>query len=200
MTRWGMVIDLTRCVGCYSCIMTCKAEHGTPKGVFWAKVLEQEVGTFPSARRIFWPVLCNHCKTPACVEVCPSGATSQRSDGIVTIDYDKCIGCRYCMMACPYNVRIFMDEVTGYFSQGLTPYEERKYQEWQVGTVSKCNFCVERVDQGQEPACVVACPCGARVFGDLDDPDSEVSRLIREFRGTQLRSEAGTDPSVYYLT
>lgn len=200
MARWGMVIDLARCVGCYSCVMACKAENGTSKGVFWARVLEKEVGTFPSAERIFLPVVCNHCKEPACLEVCPTGATSQREDGIVTVDYDKCIGCRYCLMACPYNVRTFIDEIEGYFPKALTPYEEYKNQEWQVGTVTKCTFCVHRVDEGLEPACVVTCPCTARVFGDLDDPNSEVSKLIRERAGSQLRPEFGTEPSVYYLS
>ncbi len=199
MARWGIVIDLARCVGCYTCIAACKAKNGTPKDVFWAKVLEKEEGTFPSAKRVFWPVLCNHCKTPACLEVCPSGATTQRPDGIVEIDQDKCIGCRYCMQACPYNIRVFMDDVKRYFPKGLTPYEEGMYKRWQKGTVTKCDFCVDRVDQGQEPMCVETCPSSASVFGDLDDPDSEVSRLIREFRGEQLRPEFGTDPSVYYL-
>ncbi|MFC2068725.1 sulfate reduction electron transfer complex DsrMKJOP subunit DsrO [Chloroflexota bacterium] len=200
MPRWGMVLDLSRCIGCYACVMACKTENGTPKGVFWAKVLEQEVGKFPSARRVFWPVLCNHCQAPTCVEVCPSGATNQRPDGIVEVDYNKCIGCRYCIQACPYNIRVFMDEIEGYFPKELTPYEKVKYEEWQAGTVTKCTFCVHRVDNNLEPACVIACPSGARVFGDLDDPNSKVSMLIRKFRGTQLRPEAATDPSVYYLS
>lgn len=199
MVRYGMVIDTERCIACYSCVLACKTENGTPKGVFWAKVLEQETGTYPTAKRVFWPVLCNHCKTPACLEVCPTGATTQRPDGIVEIDYDKCIGCRYCMQACPYNVRVFMDKIENYFPKGLTPYEKVKYKKWRVGTTTKCTFCVDRLEQGLEPMCVVHCPTSARIFGDLDDPDSEVSRLIREFSGTQLRPEAGTDPSVYYL-
>ena len=199
MTRLGMVIDLSRCIGCYSCVAACKCQNGTPKGVFWGKVLEKETGTYPNSKRTFVPVVCNHCESPACVEVCPTGATSQRADGIVTVDYDKCIGCRYCMMGCPYNVRTFMDEVEGYFPKGLTPYEEKKYDKWQVRTVTKCTFCVERVDEGLDPMCVVTCPAEARVFGDLEDPESRVSQLIREGGGTQLRPEAGTNPSVYYL-
>jgi len=200
MTRLGMVIDLERCVGCHSCAMACKVENGTPKGTLWGRVLEKEIGTYPSAKRVFLPVLCNHCKTPACKEVCPSGATVQREDGIVTVDYDKCIGCRYCVMACPYNIRVFMDSVDGYFDQGLTPYEQARYQEWQTGTVTKCTFCAHRVDKGQQPRCVETCPCAARTFGDLDDPNSEVSKLIRERNGQTLRPEVGTDPSVYYLS
>ncbi|MBI4321949.1 MAG: 4Fe-4S dicluster domain-containing protein [Chloroflexi bacterium] len=199
MTRWGMVIDLARCVGCHSCAIACKVENGTPKGVLWGKVLEKEVGTYPTAKRIFLPVLCNHCKEPACVAVCPSGATSQRDDGIVTVDYAKCIGCRYCMMACPFNVRIFMDSVDGYFGEELTPYEQVRYKEWYTGTVTKCTFCVHRIDRGKEPRCVETCPCAARTFGDLDDPNSEVSKLIRNRDGRPLRPEAGTEPSIYYL-
>lgn len=197
--RRGMAIDLARCVGCYGCIMACKVENGTPKGVFWRKVLEQETGVYPTARRLFVPVLCNHCKNPACLEVCPTGATSQREDGIVLVDYDKCIGCRYCLQACPYNVRVFLDKVKGYFSQGLTPYEEVQYAQWQEGTTVKCTMCAHRVDRGEEPMCVAHCPTQAMVFGDLDDPNSEVSKLIRERRGDQLRPEFGTDPSIYYL-
>ena len=200
MTRLGMVIDLERCVGCHSCAMACKCENGTSKGVLWGKVLEKEIGTYPSAKRLWVPVLCNHCKTPACVEVCPSGATTQRADGIVTVDQDKCIGCRYCMIACPYNIRGFLDSVDSYFEEATTPYEEVMYAKWQAGTVVKCTFCVHRVDEGLEPRCVLTCPAEARTFGDLDDPNSEVSKLIRERGGSTLRSEMGTEPSVYYLS
>ncbi len=200
MTRLGMVIALARCVGCQGCTVACKAEHGTPAGVFWARVLEKETGKFPSSKRFFIPLLCNHCETPACLEVCPTGATYKREDGIVLIDYDKCIGCRYCMMACPYNVRFFLSTVNGYFSgNGRTPYEEKMYDKWQVGTVVKCTLCAHRVDQGLEPACVVACPTSARIFGDIEDPNSEPSVLIRERAGFQLLPDAGTNPSVWYL-
>ncbi len=212
MPRYGMVIDLQRCIGCYGCMISCKAEHFLPPGIFWARVLMREEGKYPSVRKIMLPVLCNHCKEAACVKVCPTGATTRRDDGIVTVDYNKCVGCRYCMMACPYGSRSFYDSVKEYFpGQGLTPYEEHGYRQYQTGVVMKCTFCQERIDAGTKkglkpgvdreatPACVTNCMAKARYFGDLDDPDSEVSRLIREKRGYPLHPEFGTEPSVYYL-
>ena len=199
MARKGIVIDLKRCVGCCACVMACKATHTTAKGVFWARVLERETGKYPSPKRTFLPVLCNHCAEPLCEQACPTGATSKREDGIVLVDYDKCIGCRACVEACPYEVRFFLRAKRGYFPSGLTALEERGYQKIPVGVVQKCTLCAERVDSGLEPACVQTCPAEARHFGDLDDPYSEVSRLLRSRNPTQLRAELGTDPSVYYL-
>lgn len=200
MPRYGMVIDLKRCIGCHSCYMACKAENFTPPGVYWGRVLEKEVGKYPTVKKMFFPVLCNHCKDPACKRVCPTGATSQRDDGIVLIDYDMCVGCRACMMACPYDIRFYVREIGSYYPAGLTPCEEYGYANFQTGVVQKCNFCVERVEGGLEPACVEVCPTKARYFGDLDDPTSEVSCLIAERGGHQSRPEFGTDPSVYYLS
>lgn len=212
MTRYGMVIDLQRCIGCYGCMIACKAEHFLPPGIFWSRVLIKEYGKYPSVVKTVVPVLCNHCQDAACVNVCPTGATTKREDGIVTVDYNKCIGCRYCMMACPYGSRSFYDSQKEYFpGQGLTPYEQLGYKQYQTGVVMKCTFCQERIDAGIKkglkpgvdreatPACVTNCMAKARYFGDLDDPDSEVSRLIREKHGHQLHVEFGTDPSVYYL-
>jgi len=196
-----MVIDLKRCVGCQACTIACKVENFTPLGVFLARVLTKEYGEYPSVRREFWPVLCNNCADPACVKVCPTGATLQREDGIVTIDAQKCIGCRYCMMACPYRVRFFLARKESYFSTGPTPYESfgEEHKDYQTGTTVKCDFCLDRVDKGLEPACVRVCPAKARYFGDLNDPESEVSRLITLRGGFQLLPEKGTDPSIYYL-
>ena len=199
MARLGMVIDLKRCIGCHACTMACKAENATPPGIFWAGVLEKEVGKYPSVKVTFLPVLCNHCKDAPCEQACPTGATSKRADGIVLVDYDKCIGCRACLVACPYQARFYYDSEKGYFEEGLTPPEEIGYKKFRVGTVQKCTFCTHRIDQGLETACVATCPTKARYFGNLDDPTSEVSRLIVERRGFQLRVEIGTDPSVYYL-
>ena len=157
-------------------------------------------------------MLCNHCREAACVKVCPSGATKQREDGLVIVDYSQCIGCRYCMMACPYGARYFYDRERPLFpGHGLTPYEEIGYRQYQTGVAMKCDFCRERIDRGLNqglkpgidreatPACVNSCIGKSRHFGDLDDPDSEVSRLMRTRQGRQLHSEFGTEPGVYYL-
>ena len=199
--RWGMVIDLKRCIGCYGCQLSCKAENGTPPGVFFARVHKQEEGQYPTAQTTFLPVLCNHCDDPPCVDVCPTGASFVwEDDGIVDIDVDKCVGCRSCMMACPYSQRFLNDDPQNYYGdQGATPYEQARVERHQTGVVMKCNFCRDRVRNGQDPACVENCPTIARYFGDLDDPNSEVSRLIRERSGFPLHPEKGTNPNVYYL-
>jgi Fe-S-cluster-containing dehydrogenase component len=212
--RWGMVIDLKKCVGCYSCVVSCKEEHFLPPGIFFNKVLITHVGKYPAVTKEILPILCNHCKEVPCVKVCPTGASTQREDGIVQIDYDKCMGCRYCVVVCPYQHRSYFKEYKEYFAgQGYTPPEElgRKLKPLQEGTAVKCTFCADRIDEGLKkglrpgedfeatPACVIACPAKARYFGNLEDPESEVSRLIREKKGTQLCPEYDTDPSVYYL-
>lgn len=217
MPRWGMVIDVKRCIGCWSCAISCKEEHFLPPGVFWNRVLIGERGKYPTSRKLIYPVLCNHCTEASCVEACPTGATYQRQDGIVLVDYDKCVGCRACLVACPYQQRTYYDQKkkdAEYFpGQGKTQFEllgEEIYP-FQVGTVMKCNFCVERLDEGlakgltpgkdleATPACVNSCPVGARVFGDFDDPKSEVSQLIKTHNAKQLRPEYGTDPAVMYI-
>ena len=215
MTNWGMIIDLQKCIGCYSCMISCKQEHFLPPETFWNRLLVGETGKYPAVTKQLYPVLCNHCKEAACMKVCPTGATTRRDDGIVAVNYDECVGCRYCVIACPYQQRTYYaDGSKEYFpGQGLTEYEiiGKQLYPLQPGTVVKCNFCRERVDAGLEkglkpgidreatPACVITCPAKARTFGDLDDPTSEVSRLIRERKGFQLHPEFGTDPSVYYL-
>jgi Fe-S-cluster-containing dehydrogenase component len=197
--RWGMVIDLKRCIGCYGCQLSCKAENGTPPGVYYARVLKQEEGQYPTVRQLALPVLCNHCEDPPCVEACPTEASFKWEDGIVDIDHDLCVGCRACMMACPYTNRYYNDQPPHYFPQGMTPYEQARTDRHQHNVVMKCDFCRDRVRAGQAPACVANCPTVARVFGDLDDPMSEVSRLIKERGGFTLHPEIGTRPSVFYL-
>ncbi len=216
MANWGMVIDLQKCIGCYSCQIACKQEHFLPPGVFWNRVIIGEIGYYPAVTKQIYPVLCNHCQEAACVKACPTRATTRREDGIVVVDADKCVGCRYCLIACPYQQRSYYadDKKEYYPGQGLTEYEAigRELYPLEKGTVIKCNFCAERIDAGLEkgltpgvdreatPACVITCPTQARVFGDLDDPDSEVNRLIKERRGAPLHPEYGTEPSVYYIT
>lgn len=200
MVRRGMVIDLSACINCHTCSIACKSENFTPPGVFWCRVLEKEEGKYPSPRRIMLPVLCNHCQEPPCVQVCPTGASTQREDGIVVIEYEKCVGCKACITACPYGARTYIEDLNGYFEQGLTPYEEFGYQKHQSGVVEKCNFCYERLEKGLEPACIAACPVSCRYFGDLDDPDSDVSRLLKVRNSFQLLAELGTKPSVSYIS
>lgn len=216
MTRLGMVIDLKKCAGCHTCTVACKLDNFLPPGIFWNEVQDYEVGEYPNVGRFFLPVLCMHCKNPPCKDVCPTGATVQREDGIVFIDYNKCIGCRYCEIACPYRARKFYKKKEYYYGRGTT-YEEfpaelrspdRRHK---TGVISKCTFCIPRVDKANgnklkigivsevTPTCVNSCIANARYFGDLEDSDGEVSRLIRERGGFRLLEELGTEPSIYYL-
>jgi len=207
-----MVIDLRRCICCGTCVAACKLEHGTPPGVFLGRLLVHEFGLYPSTGKTIVPLLCNHCKEPACVEVCPTGATTRREDGIVVIDSDKCMGCRYCLIACPYGSRYFLSSFGSYFpGEDRTPSEALGYEQLQKGVVTKCDFCLEKIEHGLRrglkpgkdydatPTCVTRCPSHARYFGDLDDPDDEVSHLVSSRRGHQLHPELGTNPSVYYV-
>ncbi|WP_324716123.1 4Fe-4S dicluster domain-containing protein [Carboxydochorda subterranea] len=198
--RYGMVIDLARCIGCQSCTAFCKVKNGTPPGVFLSKVLVHEVGRYPNTQVVYQPMLCMHCEQAPCVQVCPTGASYKRPDGIVAVDADRCMGCRYCVAACPYGARSFVESLQPYYP-GFepTPYEKVAHANHQAGVVEKCNFCMDRIERGEEPACVQTCPAKARTFGDLDDPNSEVSKLIARRHGYQLLAELGTNPSVYYL-
>ena len=206
MTRYGFVIDLKRCYGCYSCQVACKAENHTPRGVDWAKCVPGEIGSYPGALRQMMPLVCQMCSEPKCKDVCPTGATKQDENGIVTVDPELCMGCKACMMACPYGARQSADECQTYFPDAegdLDPYEAFCKTAWEAkdgyGMATKCDYCQHRVEEGLQPACVVTCPAKARYFGDLDDPESEISILIRRERGFQLNPEFGTDPSCYYL-
>lgn len=207
--RYVMVIDLKRCVDCDSCTIACKQENHTPPAIAYTRVIHKEMGTYPNVQRQFLPILCNHCENPPCVPVCPVGATWKRAeDGIVVVDYDKCIGCRYCMTACPYGARYFdfgenYNEPPNTFEGEPSPeygqMRERRAGSSPIGNVRKCTFCLHRVEKGLEPACVQSCMPKARLFGDLNDPDSEVSRLLAERRSSRLKEELGTEPNVFYI-
>jgi len=217
-----MVIDLSRCVGCQSCAVGCKVENNEPLGIWWNRVLtvggkeiDQPSGNFPNVQMNYLPLACQHCDNAPCVKVCPVTATYKRSDGTVQVDYGRCIGCRYCMAACPYGVRAFNwgnpqyspgisfpvghqgDHIDPDPSSGpnrlvYTPSRPR-------GVVEKCSFCVQRIDEGVEPFCIQVCPTGARIFGDLDDETSKISVVVRNGRAQQLLPELGTSPKVYFV-
>ncbi len=177
--QYGMVIDTRRCIGCHACSVACKAEFDVPLGYVRGYVEYVEKGDFPNVRRSFLPRLCNHCTKPHCVRVCPTGATYKRpQDGTVVIDQGVCIGCKYCIMACPYGAR-FLNPVTRF--------------------ADKCDFCIHRVSKGEVPSCVDTCQGRARIFGDVNDPESEVAKLIATQPVTVLRRGKGTEPNVYYI-
>ena len=178
MPNYGFAIDLRKCIGCHACTIACKAEHEIPIGVnrCWVKTVEQ--GTFPNTRRFFFPVLCNQCDEAPCAKICPTNALFKRRDGIVDLHGDSCIGCRACMVACPYD-QLFIDPNTH--------------------TAEKCNFCANRVENQLLPACVSVCPTECRIFGDLDDPTSEVAKIAAMEAMSVRKPEKGTIPKVFYL-
>lgn len=206
---WAMVIDQSKCTGCKYCVNSCQAHNDINPDIRWNRVIEQK--DLGGEEPVYLSRPCMHCEQPPCKEVCMVGATYVRPDGIVMMDYDKCIGCRYCEIACPYYGRAFNWEAfTGpnpFVPEWGQPEVERRPR----GVVEKCSFCYQRIDRGlamgltpgvdneATPACVVACPVDARVFGDLNDPDSRVSQLIATQPYFQLRNDLGTGPRVYYL-
>ncbi|MBX3377111.1 MAG: polysulfide reductase NrfD [Phycisphaeraceae bacterium] len=175
--KYGFLIDHDRCIGCHACTVACKAENDVPVGNFrtWVKYVEN--GSYPDVRRHFAVLRCNHCTNAPCVKICPVNALEKRGDGIVDIDRDACIGCRACMQACPYDA-IYLNE--------------------DKGSIEKCHYCAHRVEKGLEPACVIVCPETAIVAGDLDDPSSKLSKMVKENKVQVRRPEQKTGPNVYY--
>jgi tetrathionate reductase subunit B len=214
--RWAMVMDLRRCIGCSACTVACKAENGVSLGRFRTVIQRQMVGTFPNVKKINLPLMCNHCdgnekdEIPPCVKVCPqypgeravyvtpsgekiryrSGGTYKRPDGLILIDVEQCIGCGKCLDGCPYGVR----SMDPFVKSGLDKTKQ---------AADKCNMCVHRIDNGLEPACVNTCQGDARIFGDLNDPDSKVSKLVKEHNLMTpehvLLPEEDTRPHVFYI-
>lgn len=210
MTRWAMVADLRRCVGCQTCTAACRHANATPPGVQWRRVLDVEQGEYPDVRRSFVPVGCQHCSDPPCMHVCPTKATKQRADGVVTIDYDLCIGCAYCAVACPYQARYKTPRPV--YAYGTEMENEAKCRDdSRLGVATKCTFCVDRIDAGlasgktpgidpeATPACVNACITKTLSFGDLDDPKSNVAELLARTQHFRMHEELGTGPGFYYV-
>jgi Fe-S-cluster-containing dehydrogenase component len=184
--RYAMVIDLRRCIGCDACMVACKAEFDVPLGVFRTWVPYKVVGKYPNVKKQFLPRLCNHCDDPPCVRACPVEATFKVEDGgFVLQRYVRCIGCKACMASCPYNARFMLPK-------------HRTYTDI-TSVVDKCTFCHHRVTQGLVPACVQTCIGRSRVFGDINDPKSEVSYLVSHLPTQVLRPEQGTKPHVFYI-
>jgi Fe-S-cluster-containing dehydrogenase component len=209
--RWTMVIDTRKCVGCHACTVACIAENKLPPGVVYRPVVEEEWGEYPNVQIRFFPRPCMQCDEPPCVPVCPVNATWKRPDGIVAIDYDRCIGCRYCVVACPYGARTsdFGHNYTDATPE-LQPYETLPNHEYgaawnraehgsPIGNARKCHFCLHRLEQGMLPQCVTSCIGRATYFGDANDPESLVAEQDRQPNRIKLLEEHGTKPRVSYL-
>lgn len=178
MARYGMSVDVGRCIGCQACLVACKTENQVPEGVYRLRIRTTVVGTYPDLKGEFRVEQCFHCENAPCTSVCPTGATYRTKEGIVVVDAAKCIGCKACVTACPYSMRFLNPD----------------------GYADKCTFCEHRVAQGNVPACVETCPTGARAFGDLDDPKSQVSQAIASAKSAKaLRPETGAKPKLIYL-
>lgn len=217
--RYGMVIDTRRCVGCRACMIACKAENKTPRGISYTVVVDHVIEPRIDEKPLFMTKPCFHCETPPCVDLCPVSATfKRRQDGIVVVDYDRCMGCRYCMTACPYSARWFDFDENYPAVEACTPYASAPSPEYNqfrvrqrgkspVGNVRKCTFCMHLQDEngeydrgsGRWPACAKTCTGHAIHFGDLADPESDVYSLLRQRTAVRLKEELGTQPNVYYL-
>lgn len=177
--RYALLIDSKKCLNCKACVVTCRAEYHVPLEHSRNRINEEHRGTWPDLAATFEPEQCHHCANPSCVRVCPTGASYQRDDGIVLIREEDCIGCRYCMIACPYEARFFRED---------------------KGVVEKCTLCVGRLDRGKQPACVETCPSKARMVGDVTDPNSEVFKILATRESHVKKPQTGNSPQIYYLS
>ena len=223
MSRWGMVIDLDKCTACQACVVACRTENNVPfagpvqtslgRAILWMELIQETEGEYPEVRTRFFPRPCFQCDNPPCVKVCPVAATYKNEEGLVGQIYNRCIGCRYCMNACPYSARYFN------WFQAKWPKEMQNSLSPDVflrprGVVEKCSFCHHRLQKAKEkakvegriltdedyiPACVQSCPAKAMYFGDLDNPKSKVTELARSARAFRLLEDLGTQPRVIYL-
>ena len=176
--RYALAIDTRKCINCKACVVACRAENQVPLGHSRDWINEEHRGVWPKLMASFEPEQCHHCARPSCVRVCPTGASYQRDDGLVVVNQDDCVGCRYCMIACPYNARFFRED---------------------KGVVEKCTFCSQRVDRGALPACVETCPSKVRVFGDVTDQKSQLWQLINTRDYAVKKEQSGNGPQIYYL-
>ncbi len=176
--RYAIAIDARRCIDCKGCVVACRAENEVPLKHSRPWINEQRRGQWPKLMVAYEPEQCHQCAHPACVRVCPTGASFQRADGVVAIKESECVGCRYCIVACPFEARFFRED---------------------TGVVEKCDFCAHRLDRGEAPACVETCPSKVRVFGDLNDPSSKLVELLNKRQYKIKKVEAGTAPQLYFL-
>jgi Fe-S-cluster-containing dehydrogenase component len=225
MPRYAMVIDLQRCVGCSACSISCRNENNVPDGIYWSNKITETSGVFPNVRYHYIPTLCNHCENAPCVRGCPTGAMHKLENGITMHDPKRCIGCKYCEFNCPYGVIYFnwtkpfkpwknrekvldgtaspAEEVAKVGGKTI-PYYNPEREDTLAGirpkgVVEKCTFCDHLVKRGKLPRCVDACPADARIFGDMNDPNSKVRQLLGKFRPFRLREQIGTEPHVFYI-
>ncbi|WP_139652930.1 4Fe-4S dicluster domain-containing protein [Raoultibacter phocaeensis] len=203
--RYAMAIDVESCAGCHACTVACKSNNNLPNGILYSRVatkggdyLDTASGTYPTdLTKKHYPIGCQHCSKPACVATCPTGASYQREDGIVAVNTDECIGCGTCITSCPYDVRTLISEEPEYVVDfQLGDWDAPKHV---AGTAEKCTFCIHRLERGEKPACMELCLGRARYWGDLDDPESEISKFLEGKTYERLLEDAGTEPNVYYV-
>lgn len=201
--KYALLVDLRKCVGCTSCQVSCKMENGAPLGKFRSKVDIVDLGAYPKPSRYFFPKICNQCDEPPCVSPCPTGATFKRADGVVMVNREVCIGCGRCVDACPYGARYLHPNIPvkndpAKFAKAVPEVRGKKAKDLRV--VDKCDFCSHRLAEDiEQPACVRNCMGRARVFGDLNDPNSEISKLKAANKTTTWHGEYGTEPRVIFI-